>query len=161
MADTPAVVTAGAALVITVAKTLADLIGVDRLKERVEKLERQFEDYEESVDDLEKKIDRRATSTSAPQLPPVSRDDSAELKAIRESLHDLRVAVDEIGRGRELVEERLRALTTRFEEHVAAFRDHIREYNNGWQDLREKLGSIRASIDHIFSEASRRGGHGR
>lgn len=161
MADAPVVVTAGAAIVITVAKTIADLIGVDRLKERIEKLERKVEDYEESVDDLEKKIDRRSTTTSAPQLPAVSRDDSAELKAIRESLHELRVAVDEMGRGRELVEERLRALTARFEEHVRAFGEHLREYNNGWQDLREKLGSIRASIDHIFSEASRRGGHGR
>jgi len=161
MADTPVTITAGAALVITVAKTLADLIGVDRLKERVEKMERRLDEYEDDVGDMEKKLDRRATTTSSPQLPTVSRDDSAELKGFRDSLRELRDSVDEMGRGRDLVEERLRALTTRFDEHVATVRDHIREYNNGWQDLREKLGSIRASIDHIFSETSRRGGHGR
>ena len=123
-------------------------------------MERRLDEYEDDVDDLEKKVDRRA-STTVTQLPSVSRDDSAELKALRESIREARELVDEMGRGRDLVEERLRALTTRFEEHVAAFRDHLREYNNGWQDLREKLGSIRASIDHIFSETSRRGGHGR
>jgi chromosome segregation ATPase len=160
MADQNTIASA-TALVVSLANVVVALIGVDRLKDRVSVLERAMAAQVEESAEMSRRLDKRKVEQVVPALPAAtsapSFEDQRELRDIRESLRALQAAIDEAKRGRDLLTEKLTALSGRLEEQIMAFRAHVKEYNDGWQNLRERLGEIRAKLDVIFAETRGRG----